>query len=133
VYFIVISLLSFHSENNLDQWYQSKLLLIIFQCMSPTRSEYIKLGLELVSLEDNHSCMPKKPSMEAEKKNDEAEDSINMLLEQALVQQREEMMENFSHIHYCIWVKFRRRVRRNCHFLLSEDRQTSDPLKRRFT
>jgi hypothetical protein len=36
-------------------------------------------------------------------------------------------------LHYCIWVKFRRRVRRNCHFLLSEDRQTSDPLKRRFT
>jgi hypothetical protein len=35
--------------------------------------------------------------------------------------------------HYCIWVKLRRHVRRNCHFLLSEDRQTSDPLKRRFT
>jgi hypothetical protein len=35
--------------------------------------------------------------------------------------------------HYCIWVKFRRHVRRNCHFLLSEDRQTLDPLKRRFT
>jgi hypothetical protein len=63
VYFIVISLLSFRFENNLDQWYQSRLLLIIFQCMSPMRSEYIKLGLELVSLEENHSHMPKKPSM----------------------------------------------------------------------
>jgi hypothetical protein len=98
VYFIVISLLSFRSKNNLDQWYQSRLLLIIFQCMSPTRSEYSKLGLELVSLEDNRSRMPKKPSMVEEKKNDGVEDSINLLLEQALARQRNEMMENFSHI-----------------------------------
>jgi hypothetical protein len=63
VYFIVISLLSFHSENNLDQWYERKLLLIIFQCMSPTRFEYSKLGIDLVSLEENFSRMPKKPSM----------------------------------------------------------------------
>jgi hypothetical protein len=66
--------------------------------MSPTRSEYSKLGLELVSLEDNRSRMPKKPSMVEEKKNDGAKDSINLLLEQALARQRDEMMENFSHI-----------------------------------
>jgi hypothetical protein len=36
--------------------------------------------------------------MEEEKKNDGADDSINMLLEQALTRQRDEMMENFSHI-----------------------------------
>jgi hypothetical protein len=102
VYFIVISLLSFCSENNLDQWYQSRLLLIIFQCMSPMRSEYSKLGLELVSLEENRSRMPKKPSMVEEKKNGGAEDSINMLLEQALARQRDEMMENFSHILQCL-------------------------------
>jgi hypothetical protein len=42
--------------------------------------------------------MPKKPSMVEEKKNDRAEDSINLLLEQALMRQRDEMMENFSHI-----------------------------------
>jgi hypothetical protein len=102
VYFIVISLLSFHSKNNLDQWYQSRLLLIIFQCMSPTRSEYSKLGLELVSLEENHSRTPKKPSMVEEKKNDGAKDSINLLLEQALARQRDEMMENFSHILQCL-------------------------------
>jgi hypothetical protein len=35
--------------------------------------------------------------------------------------------------NYCIWVKFWWRVRCNCHFLLLEDRQTLDPLKRRFT
>jgi hypothetical protein len=98
VYFIVISLLSFCSENNMDQWYQSRLLLIIFQCMSPTRYEYNNLGLELVSLEDNRSRMPKKPSIAKEKKNDGAKDYINMLLEQALTRQRDEMMKNFSHI-----------------------------------
>ena len=53
-----------------------------FQCMSPTRSEYRNLGLKLVSLEGNHSRMPKKPSMEEENKNNRAEDSINLLLEQ---------------------------------------------------
>jgi hypothetical protein len=42
--------------------------------------------------------MHKKPSMAEEKKNDRAEDSINMLLEKSLMQQRDEMMENFSHI-----------------------------------
>ena len=66
--------------------------------MSPTRSEYSKLGLELVSLEDNHSCTPKKPSMVEEKKNDVADDPISLLLEQALKRKRDEMMENFSHI-----------------------------------
>jgi hypothetical protein len=66
--------------------------------MSPTRSKYSKLGLELVYLEDNHSRTPKKPSMAKEKKNNGADDPINLLLEQALTRQRDEMMENFSHI-----------------------------------
>jgi hypothetical protein len=56
-----------------------------FQCMSPTRSEYRNLCLELVSLEENHSHMPKKPSMVEEKKNDGVEYSINRLLEKALM------------------------------------------------
>ena len=51
--------------------------------MSPMRSEYSKLGLELVSLEENLSHTPKKPSM-AEKKNDEADDPISLLLEKDL-------------------------------------------------
>jgi hypothetical protein len=66
--------------------------------MSPTRSEYRKLGLEIFSLEYNHSCMPNKPSMVEYKKNDGADDPINLLLEKALTRQRDEMMENFSHI-----------------------------------
>jgi hypothetical protein len=73
-----------------------------FQCMSPTRSEYRKLGLELVSLEDNFSHTPNKPSMAEEKKIDGADDPINLLLEQALTRQRDEMMENFSHILQCL-------------------------------
>jgi hypothetical protein len=38
--------------------------------MSPTRFEYRKLGLELVSLEENISHTPNKPSMVEENKND---------------------------------------------------------------
>ena len=72
--------------------------MIVFQCMSPMRSEYSKLGIKLVSLEDNGSRMPKKPSIAKEKKNDGADDPISLLLEQALTRQRDEMMENFSYI-----------------------------------
>ena len=66
--------------------------------MSPTRSEYKNLGLELVSLEENLSFIPKKPPKAEEKKNDGANDHINLLLEKALKRQRDEMMENFTHI-----------------------------------
>jgi hypothetical protein len=66
--------------------------------MSQTRFEYSKLVLELVSLEENIFRTPKKPSMAEEKKNDIADDSINLLLEQALTRQRDEIMEKFSHI-----------------------------------
>jgi hypothetical protein len=52
--------------------------------MSPTRSEYINLGIKLVSLEDNRSHTPKKPSMAEEKKNGGVDDPVNLLLEQAL-------------------------------------------------
>jgi hypothetical protein len=68
------------------------------------RSEYSKLGLELVSLEDNRSRTPKKPSMAEEKKNDGADDPISLLLEQALTRQRDEMMDNFSHILQCLLI-----------------------------
>ena len=60
------------------------------------------MGLELVSLEDNRSHTPKKPSMAEEKKNDGADDPISLLLEQALTRQRDEMMDNFSHILQCL-------------------------------
>jgi len=40
--------------------------------------------------------------MAEENKNDRSNNSINLLLEQALTQQRDEMMENFSHILQCL-------------------------------
>jgi hypothetical protein len=98
VHFFIISPLSFRAENNPDQWYQSRLLLVVFECMSPTRSEYRKLGIELVSIEENHSRTPKKASMAEEMKNDREDDPISLFLEKALTRQRDEMMENFSHI-----------------------------------
>jgi hypothetical protein len=73
--------------------------------MSSTRFEYRNLGLELVSLEENCSCTPKKPSMVEENKSDGAKYSINMFLEKALTRQRDEMMENFSHILQCLPIK----------------------------
>jgi hypothetical protein len=45
--------------------------------------------------------------MAEEKKNDGADDPINMLLEQALTRQRDEMMENFSHILQCLPIETR--------------------------
>jgi hypothetical protein len=43
--------------------------------------------------------------MVEENKNDRANDYINRLLEQSLTRQREEMMENFSHILQCLPIK----------------------------
>jgi len=43
------------------------------------------LGLELVSLEKNHSRMPNKPSMVEENKKDGADDSMNLFLEKSLM------------------------------------------------
>jgi hypothetical protein len=97
MHFFIVSPLSFRAENNPDQWYQRRLLLIVFQCMSSIMSKYRKLGLKLVSLEENQSRTPKKLSMVEEKKNDEVDDPIIMFLDQALTRQREKMMENFSH------------------------------------
>jgi hypothetical protein len=53
--------------------------------MSPTRSEYRNMGIKLVSLEENNSRTPKKPSMLEEKKNDGSDDPICLLLEQSLM------------------------------------------------
>ena len=66
--------------------------------MSRARSEYRNLGLKLVSIEYNQSYKPKKPSMVEENKNDGEDDPISLLLEQDLTRQRDEMMENFSHV-----------------------------------
>ena len=73
--------------------------LVVSRCMSPTRSEYRELGLELVELGESTSCCPKKPQMVGEEKRDDgAGDPIKILLEEALMRQRNEMMDSFAQI-----------------------------------
>jgi hypothetical protein len=79
-----------------------KVSLDHFSVHVPDEVRIYKLGLKLVSLEDNHSHMPRKPSMVEEQKNDGENDSINLLLEKDFMRQRDEMMENFSHILQCL-------------------------------
>ena len=66
--------------------------------MSPTRSKYKDLGLELVFLEDKSSRTPKRPLMEGEKKDDGIGHPFKLLIDESLTQQRNEMMDNFSQI-----------------------------------
>jgi hypothetical protein len=66
--------------------------------MSPTRSGYKELGLELVSLEEKISHTPKRPLMVGEKKDDGTRDPFKMFLEESLTQQRNEMMDSFAQI-----------------------------------
>ena len=66
--------------------------------MSPTRSGYRELGLELVQLEEDRPRRTKPPPMAEEKRDDGAGDPIKMLLEEALARQRNEMMDNFAQI-----------------------------------
>jgi hypothetical protein len=56
--------------------------------MSPMRSEYKDLCLELVSLEDKSSRIPKLPLMVGEKKDDETGYPFKLLIEESLTQQR---------------------------------------------
>jgi hypothetical protein len=66
--------------------------------MSPTKSEYKELGLDLVSLEYKSSRTPKRPLMAGEKKDDGKGDPFKLFIEEALTQQRNEMMDSFVQI-----------------------------------
>jgi len=66
--------------------------------MSPTRSGYRQLGLELVQLKEDRPRRIKQPLMAEDKRDDGAGDPINMLLEEALMQQNNDMMYNFAQI-----------------------------------
>jgi hypothetical protein len=54
--------------------------------MSPTRSEYKELGIELVSLEEKISRTPKRTLMEGENKYDEIGDPFKLLIKESLMQ-----------------------------------------------
>jgi hypothetical protein len=54
------------------------------------------LGLELVSLEEKISRIPERPIMEGENKDNGIGYPFKMLLEEALTQQRNKMMDSFA-------------------------------------
>jgi hypothetical protein len=64
----------------------------------PTRLGYRDLGLKLTKLEEDRSPWLKQPPMVEEKRHEKARDPIKSLIEEALMRQRNEMMENFTHI-----------------------------------
>jgi hypothetical protein len=66
--------------------------------MSPMRLGYKELGLELVSLEEKSSHMPKRTLMVGENKYDGKKNPFKMFLEESLMQQRNEMMYSFEQI-----------------------------------
>jgi hypothetical protein len=72
------------------------MLHVVSHRSSPKRSRYRELYLGLVSLEENCSLHPKRPPMAEEKKDEKARDPFKMFLEEDLVQQRNEMMDNFA-------------------------------------
>jgi hypothetical protein len=66
--------------------------------MSPIRSGYIELGLELVSLEEKLSFQSKRPPMVEEQIDEGVGDPINLLLMDVLAKHRKTMMNHFSQI-----------------------------------
>jgi hypothetical protein len=66
--------------------------------MSPTRSGYKELGLDLVEPLQDQPRKPRRPPMGDEKKDEGAGDPIKILLEEALEKQRNAMMDNFAQI-----------------------------------
>ena len=66
--------------------------------MSPTRSRYKELGLELIEPLQDQPRKSQWPPMVDEKKDEGVGDPIKILLEEALKRQRNVMMEKFSQI-----------------------------------
>ena len=66
--------------------------------MSPTRSGYKDLGLDLVENLQDQPCKPRRTPMGDEKKDEGAGDPIKIFLEDFLEKQRNAMMDNFSQI-----------------------------------
>ena len=64
--------------------------------MSPMRSGYKELGLDLVEPLQDQPCKTQWPPMAEDNKDEGAGDPFKMLLEEALEQKRDAMMDNFS-------------------------------------
>jgi hypothetical protein len=67
--------------------------------MSPTRSGYKELGLDLVESLQDQPRKPRRPPMGEEKKDEGAGYPIKMLLEEALEKQRNTMKYINTHKH----------------------------------
>ena len=67
-----------HSCINLDQWYQSGQLFLILLFMSPMRSGYKELGLDLVEPLQDQPCKPQRTPMGDEKKDEGAGNPIKI-------------------------------------------------------
>jgi hypothetical protein len=66
--------------------------------MSPTRFGYKKLGIEPIDPLPYRSRRAQQKPLGEEKKDNGAGDPIKMFLEESLVQQWNEMMDNFAQI-----------------------------------
>ena len=66
--------------------------------MSPTRSGYKELGLELVEPLQDQPRKSQWPPMADEKKDEGVGDPIKIFLEEALERQRNTMMDSFAQI-----------------------------------
>ena len=66
--------------------------------MSPTRSGYKELGLDLVEPLQDQPRKPRRTPMGDEKKDEGAGDPIKILLEESLERQRNAMMDGFAQI-----------------------------------
>ena len=66
--------------------------------MSPTRSGYKELGLELVEPLQDQPRKSRRPPMADKKKDEGAGDPIKILLEEALERQQNAMMDSFAQI-----------------------------------
>ena len=64
--------------------------------MSPTRSGYKELGLELVKPLQDQPHKSRRPPMAEEKKDEGVVYPIKILIEEALERQRNAMMDNFA-------------------------------------
>ena len=64
--------------------------------MSPMRSGYKELGLDVVEHLQDHPCKPQRFPMGEENKYEGARDPIKILLKEALEKQRNAMMDKFS-------------------------------------
>ena len=64
--------------------------------MSPMRSEYKELGLELVETSQDQPHKSWQPHMENEKKDEGARDPIKIFPEEAHEWKRKAMMDNFA-------------------------------------